>query len=184
LSYHLNQYFEIGGYPEWFKIKDMAQWRRVLVDDYFSLILFRDIVSVFRVKDPILLEKLVREIAVFSTNRFSYRGLSERLGVDRETLKLYLYYLRSSMLIAIADVYYWKNKHEVDFIYDESKLLFPVEVKYREHPVTADTKGLIEFMRAFDLNIGIIVTKEMLKQEKIADKEIIFIPLWLFLLFL
>ncbi len=162
----------------------MAQWRRVLVDDYFSLILFRDIVSVFRVKDPILLEKLVRDIAVFSTNRFSYRGLSERLGVDRETLKLYLYYLRTSMLIAIADVYYWKNKHEVDFIYDDSKLLFPVEVKYREHPVTADTKGLIEFMHAFDLNIGIIVTKEMLKQEKIADKEIIFIPLWLFLLLL
>ena len=241
LSYLLNQYFDIGGYPEWFKIKDMAQWRRVLVDDYFSLILFRDIVSVFRVKDPILLEKLVRDIAVFSTNRFSYRGLSERLGVDRETLKLYLYYLRSSMLIAIADVYtrakkavekrekklffceeglrraltfdmdegksaenvvawhlikrgyrrkvffdayYWKNKHEVDFIYDDSKLLLPVEVKYREHPVTADTKGLIEFMHAFDLNIGIIVTKEMLKQEKIADKEIIFIPLWLFLLLL
>ena len=82
------------------------------------------------------------------------------------------------------DAYYWKNKHEVDFIYDDSKLIIPVEVKYREHPVTADTKGLIEFMHAFDLNIGLIVTKDMLKQEKIGDKEIIFIPLWLFLLLL
>ena len=242
LSYLLNQYFDTGGYPEWFKIKDMEQWRRVLVDDYFSLILFRDIVSVFRVKDPLLLEKLVRDIAVFSTNRFSYRGLSERLGVDRETLKLYLYYLRSSMLIATADVYtyakkavekrekklffceeglrraltldhdegksaenvvawhlikrgcrskvffepyYWKNKHEVDFIYDDSMLVLPVEVKYREHPVAADTRGLIEFMHAFNLNLGIIVTKDVLKPEIIAaGKEIIFIPLWLFLLLL
>jgi len=71
----------------------------------FSLILFRDIVGVFRVKDPILLERLTRDIAVFSPERFTYSGLSERLGVDRETLKLYLYYLTSSMLISIADVY-------------------------------------------------------------------------------
>ena len=242
LLYLLNQYFDTGGYPEWFKIKDMGQWRRVLVDDYFSLILFRDIVSVFRVKDPLLLEKLVRDIAVFSTNRFSYRGLSERLGVDRETLKLYLYYLRSSMLISIADVYtyakkavekrekklffceeglrraltldrdegksaenvvawhltkrgycskvffvpyYWKNKYEVDFIYDDSVLVLPVEVKYREHPVAADTRGLIEFMHAFNVNLGIIVTKDVLKLDIIAaGKEIIFIPLWLFLLLL
>jgi predicted AAA+ superfamily ATPase len=80
------------------------------------------------------------------------------------------------------DAYYWKNKNDVDLIYDDSKLLIPIEVKYREHPVTADTKGLIEFMRAFDLNLGLIVTKDIFKQEIIADKEIIFIPLWLFLL--
>lgn len=156
-------------------------------------------------------------------------------------MKLYLYYLRSAMLIAIADIYtyakkavekrekklffceeglrraltldrdegksaenvvawhlikrgygskvffepyYWKNKHEVDFIYDDSVLVLPVEVKYREHPVTADTRGFIEFMHAFNLNLGIIVTKDILKKEIIAGKEIIFIPLWLFLLLL
>jgi hypothetical protein len=41
-------------------------------------------------------------------------------------------------------------------------------------------------MHAFNLNLGIIVTKDVLKKEIIATagKEIIFIPLWLFLLLL
>ena len=81
--------------------------------------------------------------------------------------------------------YYWKNKYEVDFIYDDSMCVLPVEVKYRHHPSSADTRGLIEFMHAFNLNLGIIVTKDVLKKEIIASgKEIIFIPLWLFLLLL
>lgn len=105
LMFFLGQYFDTGGYPEWFKIKDMSAWQKTIVDDYFSLILFKDIVSVFKVKDPVLLDKLVRDIAALSTNRFTYKGLSERLDVDRETLKLYLYYLQSSMMIFIADIY-------------------------------------------------------------------------------
>jgi predicted AAA+ superfamily ATPase len=67
--------------------------------------LFRDIVSVFKVKDPILLEKMVWDIAAISTNRFNYKGLSERLDIDRETVKLYLYYLQSSMMVFVADVF-------------------------------------------------------------------------------
>jgi len=50
---------------------------------------------------------------------------------------------------------------------------------------SADTRGLIEFMHAFNLDLGIIVTKDVLKPEIIAaGKEITFIPLWLFLLLL
>jgi predicted AAA+ superfamily ATPase len=29
--------------------------------------------------------------------------------------------------------YYWKNQYEVDFIYDDSMCVLPVEVKYRHH---------------------------------------------------
>jgi predicted AAA+ superfamily ATPase len=64
--------------------------------------------------------------------------------------------VQSSMMVFIADVYapsqkaaekrakklyYWKNKYEVDFVYDDSKKVIPVEVKYREHPTNADLKG-------------------------------------------
>ncbi len=240
ILYFLNQYFDTGGYPEWFKVKEMAQWHRTIVEDYFALILFKDIVSVFRVKDPILLEKLTRDIAAVSTNRFTYKGLSERLDVDRETLKLYLYYLQSSMMVFVADVYapskkaaekrakklyfweeglrraltldrddgkaaenivawhlikrgrelkqffepyYWKNKYEVDFVYDDSLKVIPIEVKYREHLTNADIKGLIEFMEMENLNLGIVVTKDMFrKEELIKGCRVLFIPIWLFLL--
>jgi len=52
ILFFLDQYFNTGGFPEWFKIKDMKQWQRTIVEDYFSLILFRDIVSVFQGKGP------------------------------------------------------------------------------------------------------------------------------------
>ncbi len=239
IQYFLNQYFDTGGYPEWFKIKDMQQWQRTIVEDYFALILFRDIVSVFKVKDPILLEKMVRDIAAISTNRFTYKGLSERLDIDRETIKLYLYYLQSSMMVFIADVYapsqkaaekrakklyfweeglrraltldrddgkaaenvvawhligkgreskpffepyYWKNKYEVDFVYDDSKKVIPVEVKYREHPTNSDLKGLLEFMEIEGLKTGIVVTKDIFKKEEYGERRMLFIPVWLFLL--
>ena len=239
ILHFLNLYFDAGGYPEWFKIRDMEQWHRTIVEDYFALILFRDIVSVFKVKDPILLEKMVRDIATISTNRFTYKGLSERLDIDRETLKLYLYYLQSSMMVFVADVfapskkaaekrakklyfweeglrraltldrddgkaaeniaawhlikkgreskpfyepYYWKNKHEVDFVYDDSKKVIPIEIKYREHPTNADLKGLIEFMEMEDLNTGIVVTKDTFKKGELGGRRVLFIPIWLFLL--
>jgi len=69
------------------------------------LILFRDIISIFPVKDAALLEKLVRETAQLSTNRFSYLNLSNRLDADRVSVKNYLHYLQSSMLIFLSEVY-------------------------------------------------------------------------------
>ncbi len=239
ILYYLSQYFDTGGYPEWFKVRDLVQWHRTIVEDYFALILFKDIVSVFRVKDPLLLEKLVQDIAAISTNRFTYKGLSERLDVDRETLKLYLYYLQSSMMVFVADVYvpskkaaeklakklyfweeglrraltldrddgkaaenivawhlikkgreskpffepyYWKNKYEVDFVYDDSLKVIPVEVKYKEHPKNADMRGLIEFMEIKDLNPGIVVTKDTFKRDEFQGHRVLFIPIWFFLL--
>ena len=109
LIYLFREYLTVGGFPEWFKVKNIRQWRRILVDDYLSLILFKDIIHTFKIKDPILLENLVRETARFSTQRFSYLSLSNRLDADRETIKLYLYYLKASMLIFISGVYS-KNK--------------------------------------------------------------------------
>ena len=202
---------------------------KVLSEDYFSLILFRDIACVFRVKDGMLLERLARDIAMFSTERFTYRGLSERLGVDRETLKLYLYYLSSSMLTSVADVYtragkavekrekklyfceeglrksltldkekgrsaenivawhlikrgyglkvffkpyYWKNKHEVDFIYDDAAIVLPVEVKYRERVTSTDARALVEFMHVFDQSVGILVTTDEFGKDVIGGKDV------------
>jgi predicted AAA+ superfamily ATPase len=238
ILFFLYQYFNTGGFPEWFKIKDMKQWQRTIVEDYFSLILFRDIVSVFKVKDPILLEKMVLDIAAISTNRFTYSGLSERLGIDRETVKLYLYYLKSSMMIFVADVYapsrkaaekrakklyfweeglrraltldmddgktaenlvawhlikkgresrpsfepyYWKNKFEVDFVFDDMRKVIPVEVKYREHPGKGDISGLMEFMENEKLKTGVVVTRDVFRKDDYGERSLIYIPLWFFL---
>jgi len=236
ILHHLRKYLQVGGFPEWFKIKNIKQWRKILLDDYLSLILFKDIVFVYKIKDPILLEKMVGDIAQFSTNRSNYSKLSNRLDADRETIKLYLHYLSSSNLIFISEVYfkskktreriekkiffweeglrkaltldedngkavenivawhvikkmmqeklflqtfYWKNNYEVDFILTSKKPI-PIEVKYKKEP--SDIKGLVEFIKKFDVEKGIVVTKNTFKKESIEGKEVLFIPAWIFLL--
>ena len=76
--------------------------------------------------------------------------------------------------------FYWKNQYEVDFVYDDSKRIIPVEVKYRARPT--DIKGLLAFMEKFEVKRGIVVTKDTLEEKLIGDKTLMFIPAWLFLL--
>ena len=121
ILHHLGNYIQTGGFPEWFKVKDIERWRRILFEDYMSLILMKDIVHVFRIKDPRLLENLVREIAHLSCERFSYKGLSDRLDSDRETIKLYLYYLKTSGLITIMPIY---SKKKISRERSEKKISF------------------------------------------------------------
>ncbi len=77
-------------------------------------------------------------------------------------------------------IYYWDNKYECDFIVKTYDGLTPIEVKYQKNPEKIN--GIIEFMEKFKIKRGIVVTKDTLKKEKFNDREILFIPLWIFLL--
>ncbi|MEA1868740.1 MAG: DUF4143 domain-containing protein, partial [Euryarchaeota archaeon] len=80
--------------------------------------------------------------------------------------------------------YYWKNKYEVDFIYDDAATVLPVEVKYRERVKSTDARGLVEFMHVFDQSTGILVTTDEFGKDVIDGRDVLFIPIWLFLLVL
>ncbi|MBS3100432.1 ATP-binding protein [Candidatus Pacearchaeota archaeon] len=80
------------------------------------------------------------------------------------------------------DLHYWKDKSgkEVDVILDLKDILLPIEVKYSERITEDDKIGLKSFMQSFSKksNFGILITKK----DFFLDKNIIGIPLWLFLL--
>ena len=101
----LNEYIEVGGFPEWFKIRNKILWYRLLSDDYFTLTIAKDILLIFNPRDPILLNRLAREIAKLTTERFSYLGLANKFDTSKDTIRQYIYYLSSSMLIFIAEKY-------------------------------------------------------------------------------
>lgn len=230
------EYMNVGGYPEWFEIKNMDRWKKTLAEEYLALILFRDVVRVFRARDPVLLESLTRYAALNSSSRMNYSKLASEMGSDIETVKLYLNYLATAGLIQISNYYtrgktesrkekkmyfgeagmmnalypidegktvetlvainllhairrskhifenlfYWKNKYEVDCVFESKGSLLPVEVKYREDP--SRIEGLLEFMGEYSVSRGIVVTKDLLERKIIDGREIIFIPAWLFLL--
>lgn len=230
------EYMNVGGYPEWFEIKNMDRWKKTLAEEYLAIILFRDVVRVFRARDPVLLESLTRYAALNSSSRMNYSKLASETGSDIETVKLYLNYLATAGLIQISNYYtrgktesrkekkmyfgeaglmnalypmeegktvetlvainllhairrsrhifenlfYWKNKYEVDCVFESKGRLLPVEVKYREDP--SRVEGLLEFMEDYPVDRGIVVTKDLLERKIIDGREIIFVPAWLFLL--
>ena len=78
------------------------------------------------------------------------------------------------------DIYYWKNKEEIDFITkNKDNSLTAVNVCFANEIPERETKSLLEFKKKFKkTNKLIIVTKDIEKHEQ----GIIFIPLWKYLL--
>ena len=77
-----------------------------------------------------------------------------------------------------ARYYFRDNAAEIDFILKNGKIV-PVEVK-------CGKVELKQFIRALDkvgLDSGIVITKDVYKEEKTNDKQILMIPVWAFLLF-
>ncbi|MBI4044042.1 MAG: ATP-binding protein [Candidatus Diapherotrites archaeon] len=73
---------------------------------------------------------------------------------------------------------YWKNGHEIDNVVTLSSKPIPIECKYKNDITPKDIKGLKEFGEKFKPPMSIIITKNTIKKED----EILFVPLWLFLL--
>lgn len=93
------------------------------------------------------------------------------------------YLVESTIANSIESTSFWRTpqKHEVDIVI-KGDIILPVEVKYRSEIRKKDIKGLMMFLEKFDLNKGVIITKDLLKTEQIDNKEIFYIPAWLFLL--
>jgi hypothetical protein len=81
---------------------------------------------------------------------------------------------------ASAEIFYWREKEEVDIIVKIGRKVIPVEVKYRPSISLKDLAGLIKFMESHRIARGIVVTKDTVELKKIGKKEVLLIPAWLF----
>ncbi len=78
---------------------------------------------------------------------------------------------------------FWRTpQYEVDIIIKADKRTIPIEVKYKAQISKKDTRSLLKFMEEFEVMEGFVVTRDVFKQEKVGDKDIFFIPAWMFLL--
>jgi len=80
------------------------------------------------------------------------------------------------------NVYYWREKEEVDIVLDTRSAVLPYEVKYKTKIKKDDIKGLLKFMNEFKIETGFVVTRDVLEKQVIDGKHIVLIPAWLFLL--
>lgn len=78
------------------------------------------------------------------------------------------------------EVFYWKNKNgkEVDVIAEVKNKAVPIEVKYKNSLSSDDLKGINSFISQKQSSFGFVITKDRIDKKE----NLIFIPLWMFLL--
>jgi len=73
------------------------------------------------------------------------------------------------------EVYFWKEKKEVDFIIRKNSNLTAINVTYTDSISKREIDGLMEFKEKYGNCTCILITKEL---EKTDDNQIRYIPLW------
>ncbi len=82
--------------------------------------------------------------------------------------------------VSKPDLFYWRTTQgeEVDIILELFRKPVPIESKYSDDILKRDLKGLIQFLKEYNSPFGVIITKNRFD----LRENIIYMPLWLFLL--
>jgi predicted AAA+ superfamily ATPase len=101
----LSEFLLIGGYPEYFSEANPLLWQKRLVDDIIGQGLYRDIISIYKIKAPDKLEKLLFFIADNNGQDFNMKTIADTIGCDNETVSNYLTYLSQSYMAIVLSNY-------------------------------------------------------------------------------
>ena len=62
-----------------------------------------------------------------------------------------------------ADIFYWREKNEVDLVIEYAQIPLPIEIKYRQNVSSTELKGLNKFQEKFGCNVMLAITKNQLE---------------------
>lgn len=103
LQNHFNRYLSIGGFPELVLSNDDAYAQRMLREDVVDKVIKRDVLSLFNIRSPLLMEKLFLYLCMTSTEIFNATTASKELdNTTVATIENYIEALKMSNLIYLA----------------------------------------------------------------------------------
>lgn len=103
LKGHFNRYLMIGGFPELVLSDDDVYAQRVLREDVVDKVIKRDVLTLFNVRSPLLMEKLFLYLCMNSTEIFSVTTAAKELeNISPITIENYIEALEMSNLIYVA----------------------------------------------------------------------------------
>ena len=80
LQNHFNRYLTIGGFPELVLSDDDVYAQRMLREDVVDKVIKRDVLSLFNIRSPLLMEKLFLYLCMNSTEIFNATTVTKELG--------------------------------------------------------------------------------------------------------
>lgn len=97
-------YINFGGYPEVvLSEKIQSDMGRYVKNDIVDKVLLRDLPSLYGIKDVQELNRFFSYIAYNTGNEFSYESMSKDSGIQKDTLRKYLEYLKAAFLIKVLN---------------------------------------------------------------------------------
>ena len=103
LQNHFNRYLMIGGFPELVLSDDDAYAQRMLREDVVDKVIKRDVLSLFNIRSPFLMEKLFLYLCMNSTEIFNATTAAKELeNTSITTIDSYIKALEMSNLIYLA----------------------------------------------------------------------------------
>lgn len=103
LQNHFNRYLMIGGFPELVLSDDDAYAQRMLREDVVDKVIKRDVLSLFNIRSPLLMEKLFLYLCMNSTEIFNATTAAKELeNTSITTIDSYIKALEMSNLIYLA----------------------------------------------------------------------------------
>lgn len=107
------EYLEKSGFPELVEVKDKEVVKKYLQETVIERVIYRDIPTIVKIKNPSLLEELFRIIVHNPGGLLELNDLANDLKISRQTISLYLKYLESSYLI--RKLYnFSKSQHRIE----------------------------------------------------------------------
>ena len=103
LEGHFNRYLTIGGFPELVLSDDDVYAQRMLREDVVDKVIKRDVLTLFNIRSPLLMEKLFLYLCMNSTEIFSITTAAKELeNTSAATIDSYIEALEMSNLIYLA----------------------------------------------------------------------------------
>ena len=103
LQNHFNRYLMIGGFPELVLSDDDAYAQRMLREDVVDKVIKRDVLSLFNIRSPLLMEKLFLYLCMNTTEIFNATTAAKELeNTSISTVESYIKALEMSNLIYLS----------------------------------------------------------------------------------
>lgn len=103
LQNHFNRYLTIGGFPELVLSEDDAYAQRMLREDVVDKVIKRDVLTLFNIRSPLLMEKLFLYLCMNSAEIFNATTAAKELeNTSVSTIDSYIEALEMSNLVYLA----------------------------------------------------------------------------------
>ena len=174
----------IGNYFSYYKARNVFQMGIETIGEYISYLvdcylIFQVPYFTYTLKERETRPRKTYTIDIGLRNAVSFR-FSKDIGRCAENV-LYIHLISQG-----NEVFYWKNKHECDFIvFHNDEVVNAINIcmdMNHDKIKKREVDGLLEAMKNFKLCNGIIITEDYLGTEKHDGMTVEFVPLWLYLL--